>query len=357
MNYDIKKNYNLKVNYTNKGLSGLSNLGNTCFMNSILQCLSNTLSLSEYFLTDQFRKEDPDGHHQYRKEYSLVLCYANLIRNIWESNTVLKPMSFLASIIKLSPRWNVGRQQDSHEFLIQLLDVLHRGICYEIEVGVKGEIIKEADRLVVKSIGIWSNYFEKSYSVIIDAFYGMTTNIVKCSYCNEMTRNFEPFATIHLSIPETGVDNLENCLSNYFDSYMDIEDYHCENKNCKKTGGCSKQTKLWMLPNYVIITLKRFNNKNKKISSKINFPMTDLDLSPYIATEKEDPNRYIYSLYALNCHTGDTSGGHYYSYIQNITGDFYMANDANVSPVPVSTVSSETETCYILFYYRKFIKN
>lgn len=354
MNYDIKKNYALKFNYDNKGLSGLSNLGNTCFMNSILQCLSNTLSLSEYFLSDQFRKEDPDGHHQYRKEYSLVLCYANLIRNIWDTNTILKPKSFITALNKLSSKWKIGLQQDSHEFLIEILDIIHRGICYEIEVGVKGEITKESDRLMVKSIYEWTKHFEKSYSVIIDAFYGMTTTLLKCSYCNESSRNFEPFVTIHLSLSGS---SLQDCLTNYFNSCSKIEDYHCENENCKKSGGCSKQTNLWMLPNYVIITLKRFNNKNIKNNSKIDFPITDLDLTPFISKEKEDHNRYIYSLYALNCHTGDTSGGHYYSYIKNINGNFYMTNDANVTPTTTSTVCSETETCYILFYYRKFIKN
>ena len=362
MKYDIKKNYNLNFNYLNKGLSGLSNLGNTCFVNSVLQCLSNSLGVTEYFLKEQFKKEDPDGHHQYRKEYSIVLCYTDLLRNMWETNTILKPRSLLVAMTKMWPKWTLGTQQDSHECLMQLLDLLHQGICYEIEVDIKGEIVKESDRLMVNSILEWRRHFEKNYSIIIDSFYGMTTNSITCSNCNTLSRTFEPFSTINLSIPNSDT-TLVDCLKNYFNSDSQIEDYHCEQDDCKKTGSCSKQTKLWMLPNYVIITFKRFNNKNKKITTKIDFTTDrsleltepfELDLTPYVSLEKEDPNRYIYSLYAVNCHTGDTAGGHYYSYIKNLDGNFYMMNDANVNIVNQAT-SICSENAYILFYYRKFI--
>lgn len=363
MNYDIKKNYNLNFNYFKKGLTGLTNLGNTCFINSILQCLSNSLALTEYFLKDQFKKEDPDGNNQYRKEHSLVLCYSNLLRNIWDTNTILKPRSFLVAISKLWSKYSIGTQQDSHEFLIEFLEFLHRGICYEIEVGIKGEIIKDSDRLMVKSITDWRNHFEKNYSIIIDSFYGMTMNSVKCSNCNELSRTFEPFLSLHLSIPTSGSCTLVDCLTEYFHSQSQIEDYHCDQENCKKIGSCSKQTKLWMLPNYVIIAFKRFDNRNKKINTKVDFTTDsslqlsepfELDLTSYVSTEKEDPNRYIYSLYAVNCHTGDTNGGHYYSYIKNLDGKFYMMNDANVSIVDQPSLIC-SENAYILFYYRKFI--
>lgn len=360
--YDIKKNYKLKFNYLNKGLTGLCNLGNTCFMNSILQCLSNTLTLTEYFLKEQYRDEDQDRHHQARKEYVLVLCYSNLIKNIWEQNTLLKPRSFLSIVSKLIPSYKVGTQQDSHEFLTQLLQLIHSGICYQIEVGIKGEITNESDRLMVESINQWKLHFENNYSVIIDSFYGMTSNLISCQHCNHSSRTFEPFSCISLPIPDTPCHLIE-CLHNYFSVQSTISDYTCEKENCKKLGTCSKETQLWMLPNYIIITFKRFNNKNKKITTKINFlnkemnnslsEHFDLDLTPFICPNKQDSNKYIYSLYAVNCHTGDTGGGHYYSYIKNVDGKFYMMNDANVTLASIDDICSDT--AYILFYYRKFI--
>jgi ubiquitin C-terminal hydrolase len=351
MKYDKKKHYNLKLEYTNKGLSGLVNLGNSCFMNSIIQCLSNTLGLTEYFLKDTFRKEDPEGHYQKRPEYNLVLCYTHLLKNMWETNEVLKPRSFRESVGKLEGKYASGSQQDSHEFLVHLLDFLHKGIAYEIEVGIKGEIIRDSDRLMIECIKEWQRHFEKSYSIIIDSFYGMFSNKITCSNCHKDSRQFEPFSAISLPIGQNS-DNLEMCLKNYFEMSL-VDGYTCE--FCKKGHNSEKKVSFWMLPNYLIMTFKRFNNKNQKISTKIDFSVdTDLDLTPFISTEKEDRNSYIYSLYAINCHTGDTRGGHYYSYIKNINGDIYMMNDANVMRIPDEKLICY-EDAYILFFYRKFV--
>ena len=106
--YDLHTNYNLildKKKYTGKGLSGLVNLGNKCYMNSILQCLSNTLKLTDYFLSAKYRKDDPDQLNKRKKEYYIVLSYLNLLINIWDTNQVLKPKSFVENMSKFIKKY------------------------------------------------------------------------------------------------------------------------------------------------------------------------------------------------------------------------------------------------------------
>jgi ubiquitin carboxyl-terminal hydrolase 8 len=360
--YDFYTNYNLTLKYKKKGLSGLSNLGNTCFMNSIIQCLSNNLKLTEYFLTESYKNEDSERLHQKRNEYQLVLTYTNLLKNMWETNTVLKPRSFKTAIGKLVNKYSDYSQQDSHEFLIHLLEFLHKGICYEIEVGVKGEIIKNSDKMMIECINTWRNYFEKEYSIIIDLYYGMFINKIYCK-CNGGSSSlssietassigYEPYSCLSLSINDTDT-NLSDCLDSYFS--MSEINYHCE--KCKTKSINRKETKFWTLPNFLIINLKRFTNKNKKITRLIDFPLDNLDLTKYVSSDREDPNNYIYSLYAVNYHAGTTGSGHYYSVIKNLDDNYYLMNDANVSKYAQGTRDAiVNENAYILFYYRKFIK-
>lgn len=345
--YDFCKHYNLSLDYKKKGLTGLANLGNTCFMNSIIQCLSNNLKLTEFFLKEKFKEEDLKINQ--KKEYQLILCYTNLLRNIWDSNTVLKPRSFKSAIGKLISKYDNGTQQDSHEFLVHLLENLHKGLCYEIEVGIKGEIIKNCDKLMVECINTWTNYFNKEYSIIIDLYYGMFFNNLLCNSCNNTSLSFEPYSCLSLSID--GKKNLEECLDNYF-LETTINDFNCE--KCNKTGA-NKKVNFWTLPNFLIINLKRFNNKNRKLTNLIDFKTEDLNLTNYISKDKEDPNHYIYTLYAVNYHTGDTNGGHYYSVVKNLDDNFYLMNDGNVTKIS-SKDQIVNENAYILFYFRKFIQ-
>ena len=99
--YDYHTNHELVLNkkkYKSKGLSGLTNMGNKCFMNSILQCLSNTLKLTDYFLSCKYRDDDPDQMNKRKKEYYIVLSYLNLLINMWETNQIIKPKSFVQNL-------------------------------------------------------------------------------------------------------------------------------------------------------------------------------------------------------------------------------------------------------------------
>ena len=353
--YDFHAHHELRLKksqYVSRGLTGLTNLGNKCFMNSILQCLSNTLKLTDYFLSGEYKTDDPDKKNKRRKEYYVVLSYLNLLINAWETNQVLKPKSFVENISKFVPKYFNLDQQDSHECLMYILEYLHKAICYEIDVDIVGSVKSTNDQLMKQSLEQWRDFYKSGYSTIIETFSGMFYNRINCNNCSTISNVFEPFNCISLNIPASGTSDLQSCLKDYFNTSETIASWCCE--SCKGSG-CKKVNRAWALPNYVIIHLKRFNNNSTKIHTHIDFPIEDLNLTDYISKDKQDPNNYIYSLYAVNYHSGNSNGGHYWSACKNLDTNWYVYNDSDVTKL--QNTNSLTKDAYILFYYRKFIKS
>lgn len=354
MNYDYDLHYNhelklSKSKYTSRGLTGLVNLGNKCFMNSILQCLSNTLKLTDYFLSSKYRKDDPYGKNKRRKEYYVVLSYLNFIINAWDTNQVLKPKSFVENMSKFVKKYFNLDQQDSHECLMYILEYMHKALSYEIEIDIIGNVKNDRDRLMKQSLEQWGKFYERDYSIMIETFGGMYYNKVNCNNCSRKENVFEPFNCISLNI--NGCSGLQDCLNLYFNNDECIEGWKCDGCN---SNGCMKGIKFWSLPNYLIIHLKRFDNNGNKIDNDIDFPIEDLNLTKYISEDKGDRNNYIYSLYAVNYHSGTSKGGHYWSVCRNLDNNWYIYNDSDVTKL--QNMRFITKNAYILFYYRKFIK-
>jgi hypothetical protein len=109
-----------------KGMVGLKNLGNTCFMNSILQCLSNTKCLLEYCITNSYT-DDINTTLSVMKG-SLFNSYASLIKTMWKSETIVSPQDFKSQIARFASRFVGYAQQDAEEFLYYLLKGLHEDV-------------------------------------------------------------------------------------------------------------------------------------------------------------------------------------------------------------------------------------
>jgi ubiquitin C-terminal hydrolase len=104
------------------GAVGLKNLGNTCFLNASLQCLSNTIPLTDYFLGYDYRSEI-NKNNVLGTGGKLVTAYAELIKSVWLGNmAVVTPKSFKKRLEKFAPQFADGRQHDAHEVLSFLLD-------------------------------------------------------------------------------------------------------------------------------------------------------------------------------------------------------------------------------------------
>jgi ubiquitin carboxyl-terminal hydrolase 8 len=352
--YDFHKNHSLvqkKDTFIKKGLCGLTNLGNKCFLNSIIQCLSHTLKLTDYLLSNKHVEDDPEQLNKRKEEHFLLISYVQLLINLWDTNQVIKPKSFVENLSKFIKKYFTLQQQDSHECLLFILELLHKALSYEIDVDIQGDVQNERDALMKQSLESWKHFYEKKYSILIELFNGLLYNKINCTNCQSQENVFEPYNHISIDIPDSSSD-LVPCLKSFFQHNETISSWQCSKCNNK---GCEKNCKFWSVPNYIIIHLKRFNNNGQKKRTQIDFPIEDLNLTEYISSDKSDPNNYIYSLYAVNYHSGDTHGGHYWASCRNLDDNWYLFNDAHVSKIH-NLKELVTKDAYILFYYRKFIK-
>lgn len=166
-----------------KGVVGIRNIGNTCYMNSVLQCLSNTKTLTDYVLADS---NNTDG--------KLIRVYRDLLSRIWTGSDFNHPVdttAFKSAFQRLSPRFAGYEQQDSQEFLRLLLDKLHMDVN---RVKVKPRTAPDVDETLkdnALAADFWQRYLATDNSTVVDLFAGQLKSTLECSVCGHKSITFE----------------------------------------------------------------------------------------------------------------------------------------------------------------------
>uniref|UniRef100_A0A8B9J1N5 Ubiquitin carboxyl-terminal hydrolase n=1 Tax=Amazona collaria TaxID=241587 RepID=A0A8B9J1N5_9PSIT len=189
------------VSLSQPGLCGLSNLGNTCFMNSALQCLSNTPPLTDYFLEDKYEAEI-NQNNPLGMRGEIAEAYAELIKQMWSGRqSHVAPRMFKTQVGRFAPQFSGYQQQDSQELLAFLLDGLHEDLN---RVKKKPYLeLKDAsgrpDSAVAKEA--WENHRLRNDSIIVDIFHGLFKSTLVCPKCSKVSVTFDPFCYLTLPLP------------------------------------------------------------------------------------------------------------------------------------------------------------
>ena len=283
----------------NKGLIGFSNLGNTCFMNSVLQCIRYTIPLSIYFITNKITNEN-----------KLTDAYIKLCKDSWLTTNTYAPKEFKQALGQSNRMFRGFSQHDAQEMLIHLLDTLH------------------------------DNLKSDNKSIISNLFHGRYKQTIHCPNCGYDSITYQPFVDIQVPLVESK-NNIE--LIDCFNSLIDDEEldnynmYNCE--KCKNKVNAIKKMEIDILPDFLIVTLKRFN-RMRKLDNAVNFPLNQFKI-----LDKK------YDLYATVNHFGSKNGGHYTANIKHPNGNWYNMNDSKCSKINNDNIINNS--VYIAFFQKK----
>jgi ubiquitin carboxyl-terminal hydrolase 6/32 len=184
------------------GITGLNNLGNTCYMNAAVQCVSNTKILAQYFQRNchlhELNRANPLGTNGH-----VAKRFGDLVRDMWAASNAktIAPIKLRWTISRYSQNFSGFQQQDSQELLAFLLDGLHEDLN---RVMIKPyDELKDSDGRPDNVVAqeAWQNHERRNQSVIVDLFHGQLKSKVTCKVCGHESVKFDPFTYLSLPLP------------------------------------------------------------------------------------------------------------------------------------------------------------
>jgi len=347
---------------------GLLNIGNTCYINSLTQCLIHTDLFLELFMKEETKKiiiknilkkndklienniiniTDLSIEILKKTSYQLLILIKNII-----TNNKLNIKDYVQSICYNNKNFILGSQHDIQELFVFLINNFKTELNESVEVNFNKNIEKiyngynNLNDLLKEKINNLINNINKDFSIVTIPFIIIFKSIINCD-CNYTNYLFD--SNINLQLDIIG-DNLYDCLDNYFNK--EKCDFSCSNCNNLLV---SKQEFIWLPPQILVIHLKRFKTtfiddkySATKIYDTINYPF-ELNMSKYIYNNNTDIN---YELYAVCNHFGSLDFGHYYAII-NKNNTWYIYNDNKVSLYNFNDEKYKINDSYMLFYKLK----
>ncbi|KAM6164705.1 ubiquitin carboxyl-terminal hydrolase 36 [Rhynchocyon petersi] len=301
--------------------AGLHNLGNTCFLNSTIQCLTYTPPLANYLLSKEHSRNCHQGSF-----CMLCVMQNHIIQAFANSGNAIKPVSFIRDLKKIARHFRFGNQEDAHEFLRYTIDAMQKA-C--LSGCAKLDRQTQATTLVHQIFG------------------GYLRSRVKCSVCKSVSDTYDPYLDIALEIRQAA--NIVRALELFVkpDVLSGENAYMCA--RCKKKVPASKRFSIHRASSVLTLSLKRFANfSGGKITKDVGYPEF-LNIRPYMSQSDGEP--VMYGLYAVLVHSGySCHAGHYYCYVKASTGQWYQMNDSLVHASNVKVVLNQQ--AYVLFYLR-----
>ena len=343
-------------------LVGLQNIGATCYMNATLQALSNTNSLTEYFLDKT--KFSPNNQNK-----KLTSEYYKVLSNLWsetKKNGDYAPYDFKQALSEENTLFAGIQANDSKDLINFLLERFHIELNNPNPNNNDNNIVNvnQMDEMQTLSAFI-SDYFNSNRSIITDSFYGILETKSKCGGCQCTKFNFQIFSFLEFPLEQVNIymyqmgrrfnminqapKNPDIDLYECFEYYQKIDVMNGQNQMycniCNGNRDTFYGTTIYSLPNYLIINLNR--GKGAVYECRVNFP-EKLNLLNYASFKQG--NTYFH-LYAVICHLGPSSmSGHFVAYCKHRKNNkWYKYNDSFVTECTKDKEYNEGMP-YILFY-------
>ena len=333
----------IKQQINNENLIGIINIGNSCYINSIIQVLIHTpIFINEFLNNKEEIKKMP-----ITTSYNFLQIYDNIIKAKDYKNKEVDISSFIYFFSLKHPQFKPNEQQDAIEFF----RVISEDINTELNKANKKYIYKEIEFSDDNNKIIMSKEFErqineKENSIISQNFYSQLLNTYICE-CQAIKYSFQRIGDIPLLLPDKRKDvSLNELLDIYFSGETVDFEYKC--KNCHKIVKHLKYVRFAILPKILIISLQRIDTmKNKKNNIKVIFE-DFLDLDKFIDNDFLKGNSSKYKLYGVVCHMGTVNFGHYTAYLNlGLKGRWFEFNDSSVT---ITGNEFPKDNAYILFY-------
>lgn len=302
--------------------AGLANLGNTCYLNSVLQCLTYTPALAQYLLTSTLRSDSDFCMLKVMKQH----IQKALVEK--SKGQVVVPHLIVKNLKRIAKQFRKFRQEDSHEFLRLVLESMQKS--------------------TLRTLRIKENTSEASKTIVHQIFGGRLRSRVSCSNCPYVSDTHQEFLDLSLEVTKK-INSVKEALRHY--SMIEVLDksnaWKCS--GCKRMSQAKKSLVVDVAPNVLILHLKRFDAFLGKINKKIEFT-EKLDLSSFIHS-KTAKNELTYRLDAVLVHSGHSvHSGHYYAFVKAPNGQWFEMNDESVRWVSLAAVMQQQ--AYMLFYSR-----
>ncbi|CAG9863922.1 unnamed protein product [Phyllotreta striolata] len=321
------------------GLRGLTNLGLTCYMNSVIQALIHTPFLRDYFLTERHSCKSTVGA-------CLVCEMTKIFQEFYKGSRLPLALNELLHFTWINASHLAGyAQQDAHEFFISTLNLLHK---HCVDTTPKGNDVTPRGN-------------EKCPCIIDQIFSGDLQSDLVCKKCNGVSTKIDPIWDFSLDLGPVTLggrqqSSLDKCLERFTEPES-LGEIFCS--KCQSYEESTKQFTMRTLPNVVSIHLKRFEHTTvqKKVPAVISFPEM-LDMTPFMSRNEEQtpfPIDNRYTLFAVIIHIGERMDmGHYVTYVRQQHNYWYKCNDEDITRVKLEDVLASEG--YLLFYHKHVLE-
>ena len=348
---------------TEYGVSRYNNIGGyTCYMNSILAILQQMPIFTDYIVTGQF---ELSGKKEDIKKSLTFNLYKILKASLSNDNKVITANLFYKTVSMINPMWGERSHQDTQEFLGFLLNKIEEEISYKVDF-LGGRNIKEnteidtthsIQNIIAKKQ--WERFVKNEFSPVKMMFTGLLNNKIKCDNCSYQSDNYDAFQCLQLNIPKKDNITLNDCLDYYIEEEQLDEDNMLYCDFCFQKNQSHKSNMIMKTPKILIIQLKRFKVNMYgqvcgKITDKVEYPVTKLDLSKY-----SNDTKNVYNLFAVNLHHplgpfNSINFGHYTSIVKSRLDNKWYHFDDNSEIENIDDVNDLiNENAYLLFYLRE----